>query len=229
MLGQLTKEFLGNMGYKDTQVNTVFHQYMAAFPENQERAADLIYNSAITAKLSKAVRVIVKTPVEALKIPTREDNIQAISLVRRGVAVNLEQSRDDIHIAQECGIIRHEVEAILESVVFSGHGDLARGVVNGFKKGFIDIPFSPSIHNRGEVMTARDNEGAVRFLSMGNLQLDRELRQFHNEKMAERRRKEGLRSSNQDFLLVEQDVLRIARCDYNCWPLFGEAASRPHL
>ena len=71
MPGQLAKEFLGNMGNKDAHVNTVFHHTLPAFPENHERAAELIYNSAITAKLSNAVRVIIKTPAEALRIPTR--------------------------------------------------------------------------------------------------------------------------------------------------------------
>ena len=37
-----------NLGYKDVAVNTVFHQYMAAFPETQKRSRELIYNSAIS-------------------------------------------------------------------------------------------------------------------------------------------------------------------------------------
>jgi methylaspartate mutase epsilon subunit len=92
-------------------------------------------------------------------------------------------------------------------------------VVTGFEKGFIDIPFSPSVHNRGEVMTTRDVEGAVRFLSVGNLQLDRETRQFHDEKVSERRRAEGIYSRLQDPLLVERDVMQVACCRYDRWPL----------
>ena len=36
MMGEMTSEILGNMGYKDVQLNTVFHQYMAAFPTVSE-------------------------------------------------------------------------------------------------------------------------------------------------------------------------------------------------
>jgi len=65
VIGEMAKKFIRNLGYKDVQINTVFHQYMAAFPETQKRAEELIYNSAMTAAFSRATRVIVKTPVEA--------------------------------------------------------------------------------------------------------------------------------------------------------------------
>jgi Methylaspartate mutase E chain (MutE) len=59
-------------------------------------------------------------------------------------------------------------------MVHCEHGSLATSVVHAFHQGFLDVPFSPSIHNRGEVVTARDAEGAVRFVSTGQLQFDRE-------------------------------------------------------
>ncbi len=216
---RMAGELLANMGYKDVQVNTVFYQYMAAFPAGRERSAELIRNSATTAALSGATRVIGKTPVEAVRIPELRDNLEGISLIQRGVAEAAECRADEARVGSECDLIRREVEAIFESVIYCGGGDLARGVAAGFEKGYIDIPFSPSIHNRGEVMTARDVEGAVRFLSTGNLQLGAELREFHREKAAERRRAEGLLSPRQDYLLVESDVLRVSRGLYERWPL----------
>jgi methylaspartate mutase epsilon subunit len=92
-------------------------------------------------------------------------------------------------------------------------------VVTGFEKGLLDIPFSPSVHNRGEVMTMRDVDGAVRFLSTGNLKLDRESREFHQDKVSERRRAEGIHARSEDYLLVERDVMQVARCEYEHWPL----------
>jgi glutamate mutase epsilon subunit len=68
-------------------------------------------------------------------------------------------------------------------------------------------------------MTARDVEGAVRYFACGGLQFDRELRQFHAEKAAERRREEGLTSARRDHLIVERDVMRVARGQYVRWPL----------
>lgn len=221
MLRAMGAEILGNLGFKGVEINTIFHQFMAAFPENQNRAVDLIYNSAITAALSGATRVINKTPAEASRIPSLADNIHGISLVSQGLSEAFNHPIDEVRLSEECAIIRREAEAILDSIIFCGNGDIARGVVVGFQKGLLDIPFSPSVYNKGEVMTARDAEGAVRFLSTGNLQFDRELRQFHEEKMAERRRLEGISSERENYILVERDVLQIARCQYSQWPLFG--------
>jgi len=69
------------------------------------------------------------------------------------------------------------------------------------------------------VMTVRDVEGAVRFLSFGNLQLDRETREFHEDKVSARRRAEGILSHLYDPVLVERDVMQVASCRYDHWPL----------
>ena len=219
MMGEMTSEILGHMGYKDVQLNTVFHQYMAAFPPTQDRADELIRNSAVTAARSGATRMIGKTPVEAFRIPTLTDNITGIELINSGIATAADCHVDEARVAEECAVIRREVESIFESILLCGNGDVAQGVVTGFQKGFIDIPFSPSVHNRGEVMTTRDVEGAVRFLSAGNLQLDRETRQFHEDKVSARRRAEGIYSRLQDPILVERDVMQVACCRYDHWPL----------
>jgi methylaspartate mutase epsilon subunit len=218
-LRQMTEEVLLNLGYRDVQVNTVFHQYMAAFPNDPERAEQLIYASAVTAGLTGATRVIVKTPAEAYRIPTMEDNLHGIDLVLKGITAAAEVEVDEESVAAECRILRLEVQSILESVVVCGRGSLAEGVVTAFRNGYLDIPFAPSVHNAGGVVTARDTEGAVRFLSFGNLQLEQEVRQFHQSKMGERRRAEGEIQEAQSYLLVEKDVLQIARGQYLRWPL----------
>lgn len=219
MMEVLAREVLENLGYRDVQVNTVFHQYMAAFPMEPERAEELIFNSAVTAGLSGATRVIIKTPVEAVRIPRMEDNVHAIDLVRRGVAAAAEAVVDEAAVARESALIRTEVLAILDRVVFSGGGSVAQGIVRAFRDGALDIPFSPSVHNRGEVATARDSQGAVRFLSVGGLPFDRETREFHRDRMAARRRSAGVLGDAQQFLLVEHDVLQLPRGEYAGWPL----------
>lgn len=220
-LGETARRVLGNMGHDDVQVNTVFHQYMAAFPPTVERSADLIFNSAVTAAMSGASRVIGKTPVEAVRIPTLQDNLSGISLIQRAVSGAASERPDERAVEEECAVLRREVESIFESVVYCGRGDIALGVVAGFAQGLLDVPFSPSVYNRGEVMTARDPDGAVRFLRTGNLRLGRDVGDFHRDKMAERRRAEGLRDDRQDYLLVERDVLSVARGQYERWPLHG--------
>lgn len=217
-LREMAGETLRNLGHADVQVNTVFHQYMAAFPDVPGRAEELILHSAMSAKLSGATRVIVKTPVEAYRIPTLEDNVHGLGLVARGIAAAAEAPLDEARVRAECEVIRREVRQILDAVVMAGRGSVARGIVEAFRAGILDVPFSPSLHNRGEVSTARDAEGATRYLALGKLPFCRELREFHREKMSERLRMEGLREA-QAYLLVEQDVMRIPRGEYRRWPL----------
>jgi methylaspartate mutase epsilon subunit len=219
ILQQMAEETVRNLGYKDIQINTVFQQYMAAFPDVPAHAEQLIYQSAVTASLSGATRVIIKTPAEAYKIPTLTDNIHGLNLVTMGVSSATLMQLDEEQLAAEGWIIRREAQAILDSIIGCGRGNITEGIITGFRKGFIDVPFSPSIYNKGEVMTARDVDGAVRFLSFGNLQLDRELREFHQSKMQDRQRAEGLLSEKQKYLLVERDVLQLPRGQYDQWPL----------
>lgn len=222
---EMAEETLANMGYRDVQVHTVFHQYMAAFPEEPHRAEELIRNSAVTAALSRATRVVIKTPVEALRIPQIADNVHAAHLVRRGFDDAARERLDEAKVAEECALIRREARAVLDSLFVCGGGSLARGVAEGFRRGLLDVPFAPSVYNRNEVLTARDCEGAVRFLSCGRLEFDRELREFHEFKISERMRAEGLRRSEDGYLLVERDVLCIPRGQYEGWPLDGSATT----
>ena len=230
---RMAERVLANLGYGAVQVNTVFHQYMAAFPDDPARAEELIVQSALTAQLSGATRVVVKTPVEAVRIPTLEDNLHGMQLARRGIAAAAEAPVSEAAVAAECAVIEREVQALLEGVVLCGGGSIAAGVVEAFRRGWLDIPFSPSVYNRGRVVTARDAQGAVRFLSTGSLPLGRELEDFHRERMDERRRAEGGVPPGREYLLVESDVLRVPRGEYARWPLFappgrpGAAAEAP--
>ena len=221
MLGKLSSEVFENLGYHDIRVNTIFHQYMAAFPDDEGRAATLIYESAITAALSGATRMIAKTPIEAYRIPTTQDNVQGLQLVISGIKAAANQTINEERVTEECDIIRREVHAMLDSVVRLGNGCIADGIVKAFRAGYLDIPFSPSIYNRGEVVTARDADGAVRYLATGKLQFDREVSAFNRERMQERRRLEGLRSEKENYMLVEKDVMQIMRGQYENWPLFS--------
>jgi methylaspartate mutase epsilon subunit len=216
---KLSSEIIKGLGYFDIQINTVFHQYMAAFPQDVTRAEELITQSAITAALSQATRILTKSPVEAISIPTIAQNLRGISLVMQGVKHASELPIDEKRVSEESDIIEREVHALFDSILLCGGGSISQGIVNAFKKGYLDIPFSPSTHNLGLVLSARDTHGAVRFLRTGNLQLERELCEFHKDKIQQRRRSEGLMTEEKDYLLVEKDVLQIARCQYERWPL----------
>jgi methylaspartate mutase epsilon subunit len=80
--------------------------------------------------------------------------------------------------------------------------------VAAFMAGVIDVPFAPSRCNLGKAMPARDSQGAVRFLDVGNIPLSEDLKALHREKMAERGRREG-RPAN--FQMLVDDVYAISK------------------
>jgi methylaspartate mutase epsilon subunit len=221
--GELARRILDDLGYEDVAVHTVFNQYMAAFPLSEQRAEELIFASAVTAALSGATRTITKTPVESRKIPTVEDNLRGIELAQLGVVAASRYAVPEAAVEAEARVLRREVLGIWESLMEAGRGEIETAVARGFELGLLDIPFAPSIHNRGEVLAARDVTGAVRFLRTGSLRLEPEVRQVHEAKMDERRKAEGFTGRDRDVLLVEQDVLRIARERYDAWPLDAPA------
>ena len=83
------------------------------------------------------------------------------------------------------------------------------------------FPQCPNIESCGKVVTARDIDGAVRFVQTGDLQLDKDLITFHHEKIQERRKQEGL-TEKQGYLLVEWDVMKVARGEFEQWPLIKD-------
>jgi len=219
-INRVAPAIIENAGFEGIQVNSIFHQYMAAFPPLPHLAEQMIKESAVTAALSGATRMLTKTPVEAYKIPTMRDNIEGLLLNFSGIKSAQGQTVDEIRVAEESAIIEREVWAIINGVIQCGKGNVASGIVKAFQEGVLDIPFAPSVHNRGTVMTARDCDGAVRFLRLGNLPFDKDLISFHRDKMNDRRRQEGLLVEGKtDNVLVERDVLSIARGQYGGWPL----------
>lgn len=213
LMAELGRELL-----PDVRVHTVFHQYMAAFPPEPARAEQLIFESAVTGRLAGATRMMLKTAVEARSIPSAEDNAAALGIALAGVAEARARSVDEALVDAEKAVLRREVSALVDAVLEAGRGDVARGVVAAFARGVLDVPWSPSVYNRGEVMTARDCSGAVRFVSTGQMPLSAEIRAFHEERIRERLSREGLRR-DQAYQLVEHDVLRVPRGLYRRWPL----------
>ncbi|WP_327370966.1 methylaspartate mutase subunit E [Streptomyces sp. NBC_01217] len=220
VLSELGQKYLANLGYPGIQVNTVFHQHMAAFPADRARATQLIMASAATGRLSGASRLIVKTPVEATTIPSVTDNQEGLQLSRTGAIEADGIEVDERTVREETTVLRAEVDQILESVLLAGDGSLTDGVVKAFALGYLDVPFSPSVYNRGEVLTARDVSGAVRYLNTGRLRFSSDVVEFHRSRMSERRRTEQppVRS---EWQLVERDVLRVPSGRYRRWPLDG--------
>lgn len=205
-LKELAKEYLADY---DVMLTTVFHQWMGGFPQDEAQAFGVISWGAATAALSKATKVIVKTPHEALGIPTKEANAQGLRATKQVISMLRDQClAPSKELKREKEIIKTETKLILNRVYELGEGDWARGAILAFESGVLDVPFAPSQFNVGKILPARDNYGAVRFLNFGSLPFSQEIKEFHREKLAERAQVENRDVS---FKMVVDDIYAIGQ------------------
>jgi methylaspartate mutase epsilon subunit len=208
-LNIMTREYLDRFGFNDVRVTTVFHQWMGGFPQDESKSFAVISWGAAAAVLAKATKVIVKTPHEAMGVPTKEANAAGLKATKQLTSMLKDQSFVDIPaVVAESEIIVKEMRCILDKVEELGKGDYAVGTVRAFEAGVIDVPFAPSKYNAGKIMPARDNSGAVRFLEIGNIPFSEDLRTFHRQKLEERAAYEKRPVS---FQMVIDDVYSIGK------------------
>jgi len=207
-LEELTDEYLQKYGYGDVQVTTVLHQWMGGFPADEAKAFGVISSGSLTAALSKATKVIVKTPHEAIGIPTMEANAQGLRCTKQVVNMLSDQTFSDAHLEEEKEIIRQETRCIVDKCFELGNGDIAVGVCRGVEAGVLDVPFAPCRYNKGIMLPCRDNDGAVRILNTGNLPFTKDLKDFHEAKINLRAQAENRKAS---FQMVIDDVYAIGK------------------
>ena len=207
-LEELTNEYLKKYGYDDVFVTTVLHQWMGGFPADESKAFGVISTGALIAAFSKATKVIVKSPHEAVGIPTMEANAEGMRCTKQVVSMMHDQVFRDVRLEQECEIIRQETRCIVDKCFELGMGDIAVGVCRGVEAGALDVPFAPCRANAGLMLPCRDNEGAVRILNTGNLPFTEDLKQFHADKIQERAKAEKREAS---FQMVIDDVYAIGK------------------
>lgn len=189
----LADSYFTEAGFTDYELTTVFHQWMGGFPEDEAQASGVIAWGAVAARLSGATKVIVKSPHEAMGIPTKEANAQGLRTTRQVVNMLAEQGLlNSAAVDREVTLIERETRSLLEgSFALSPGRDPEEAAVRAFEAGVLDVPFAPSNQNRGKILPMRDDEGCVRIFNAGNLTLSEDIRSFHRERLAERGRTEG--------------------------------------
>ncbi len=205
---ELTEEYLHKFGYHDVNVTTVLHEWMGGFPADEAKAFGIISYGGVTAALSKATKVIVKSPHEAVGIPTMEANAEGLRTTKQAVNMLRDQTFASAELETEKEIIRKETRLIIDKCFELGDGDIALGVCRGVEAGVLDVPFAPCRANAGLMLPCRDNNGAVRIMKMGNIPFDAELKDFHREKVEARAKAEGREVS---FQMVIDDVYAIGK------------------
>jgi methylaspartate mutase epsilon subunit len=212
--------YLDRYGWREVRVSTVFHQFMGAFPTDPEAARGLIHGSAVTAALSGATRIMLKTQVEATRIPSGAQNGAAIGLAQTAFAAAAGVLVDEAAVGAECDLIHQEASAILDRVLEAGGDDPDAAMVAGVAQGLIDVPFSPSRWVRGELRCVRDVEGAVRIARPGVLPIPPAAREENRAKVAGRLggAEDGLEAA------IEHDVTALINARGQAWPLWDRVS-----
>ncbi|MHB8054038.1 MAG: methylaspartate mutase subunit E [Candidatus Aminicenantales bacterium] len=209
-LRELAGEYFGKAGFKDYDLTVVFHQWMGGFPEDEAKAFAVISLGSFVAAAAEVEKIIVKSPHEAMGIPTKEANAAGLKATRQILAMLTDQKicADNDIIQREKKLIREEVACLMKAVENVSGGDPIQGIVRAFAGGLLDVPFAPSIYNRGRILPVRDNEGFIRVFAKGNLPLTDEIMAFHKERLAERAKAEGRTVS---FQMVTDDIYAISK------------------
>ena len=181
---------------------------MGGFPADEAKAFGVISNGSLIAALSKATKVIVKTPHEAVGIPTMEANAEGLRCTKQVVNMLADQTLQSDKVEEEKEIIRQETRCIVDKCFELGNGDIAVGVCRAVESGVLDVPFAPCRANAGLMLPCRDNNGAIRILNMGNLPFTQDLKDYHAAKIAERAKAENRAPS---FQMVIDDVYAIGK------------------
>ena len=207
-LEQLAEEYLVKHGYNDCIITTVFHQWMGGFPQDEAKAFAVISWGAAAAALAKATKVIVKTPHEALGIPTKEANAMGLRTTKQLINMLADQPFPmTTEVDVEVAMIKAETRCILDKIFEIGNGDYAVGSVRAFETGVLDVPFAPSQYSLNKILPARDNNGAVRLFDVGNLPFTQDIIDFHRGKIDERAKSERRKAS---FQMVIDDIYAIS-------------------
>jgi len=209
-LRELADEYFQKAGFSGYDLTIVFHQWMGGFPEDEAKAFAVISLGSFVAAAAEVEKIIVKSPHEAAGIPTKEANAAGLKATRQVLAMMTDQKicADNDIVQREKKLIRDEVRCLMDAVENASGGDPIQGIVRAFAGGLLDVPFAPSIYNRGRVLPARDNEGFIRLFAKGNLPLTDDIMAFHKERLAERARAEGRTVS---FQMVTDDIYAISK------------------
>jgi methylaspartate mutase epsilon subunit len=162
-LRELAARYLG-----DIEWHVVVYTYMGLFPRTRSGARRLIADSARLAAEGGAERLIVKTQAERRQIPAVEENTRALRIASRaadGVCRLRSASREEDTFREE---VLTEAAGLLEAILGLSH-DVGAAILEGFRRGLLDVPFCLHPDNAGSTRAVIDPSGALRWGRVGHM------------------------------------------------------------
>jgi methylaspartate mutase epsilon subunit len=150
-----------------TPAHRVFYTFMGLFPQTSDGAAALIQDSARIARQGGAERLIVKTAVEAIGIPSIEDNITALNWAR--VAADEEVAKPTPSALVWADQIEESAAALIQATL-ELDANVGSALIKAFHAGILDIPFGVHPENCGLTSSIIDPDtGALMWVQRGNM------------------------------------------------------------
>ncbi|MCQ8186815.1 methylaspartate mutase [Streptomyces rugosispiralis] len=151
----------------DTDWHIVVYAYMGKYPRTHGGALLVLRAAAGLAVRTGATRLIVKTPAESYRIPTIEENVEALEFAGAAAAAEATRTPPDPAPPPDTGIAaeaRQLIEAVLDL-----HPDVGQALVRAFAKGYLDVPYCLHADNHGRSRGYIDEAGRLRWASVGSM------------------------------------------------------------
>lgn len=175
VLRKLTRHFLDEFGFPEVACFLVYHQWMGQFPVDPARASALIIGSTILSSIIGADKIVVKTVDEALGVPRREVNADAVRTVRYVLRTfACAEPLSSRQIEQESELIESEARNILTAIFALPGNEFWESVYRAFQLGYLDIPFSPHADNPNRLVSMRDGNASIRISDPGAVPISAE-------------------------------------------------------
>ncbi|MCP5105609.1 MAG: methylaspartate mutase subunit E [bacterium] len=207
---KLAGEYLKKFGHEDVETTTYSVSPTGRFPSEHDRVYALISYFTMTGVLGKVQVVGSRTIDEAHHIPTKEGTATSFRSARMFIDMLQPQGFDGLAaeaVKIEAYIMEKEVRAILDRVLELGEGDIVVGTARAVEAGVLDQPYATTQHVKGKVMGVKDASGAARFFDFGDLPFDKEIIDFHREKVAGREKQIGKKV---DYETIIKDMTAIS-------------------
>jgi methylaspartate mutase epsilon subunit len=160
-LRRLAREFLPGVDW-----HVVIYTYMGLFPSTLDGAQALLDESVRMAVKSGAERLIVKTALEAIRIPTIEENVEALQRAAEN-ALTVERTEAEEDVDSETYV---EARALINAVL-DLDADIDTALLKAFADGTLDIPFCLHPDNRNETRSVITEDGRLEWLDTGRMPL----------------------------------------------------------
>ncbi|MBL1066379.1 methylaspartate mutase [Streptomyces sp. 7-21] len=158
-LRRLASEWLGDMDW-----HVVLYTYMGVYPRTSVGAFRMLEDSARLAVRSGTERLIVKTAVEAHRIPTIAENVDALEFAA-AVAEDEARAGGTVAGVPSTGIYEEAATLIRSTLEFGD--DVGSALVAAFAHGHLDVPYCLHRDNANRSRASVEPGGTLRWSDPG--------------------------------------------------------------